>query len=93
MRRLKHANVVRYMGTATCGSGQYILMELLAGGSIRQMLSEPPYTRGLPLERLRLYTVQLLEGLHFLHAAMVIHRDLKVTLTPPHPLPPIPSFR
>ena len=31
----------------------------------------------MPLDRLRAYSVQLLSGLHFLHAAMIIHRDLK----------------
>jgi len=77
MRRLRHKHIVRYLGTATCGADNYILMELVPGGSIKQVLSEPPNREGLSLEQLRVYGVQLLAGLHFLHAAMIIHRDLK----------------
>ena len=46
MRRLRHAHIVRYLGTACCGPDNYILMELVPGGSIKQMLSEEAYRNG-----------------------------------------------
>lgn len=77
MRRLKHEHIVSFLGRAACGLDSYILMELLTGGSVRQMLSEAPFQDGLPVGYLRAYSVQLFAGLHYLHGAMVVHRDLK----------------
>ena len=73
MRRLRHPNIVEYIGAATCSAGeQYILLELCEGGSVRQLLDRE-HRAGLPHATLHSYGVQLL----YLHEQMIIHRDLK----------------
>ena len=77
MRHLRHPNIVEYIGAATCSEGeQCILLELCEGGSVRQLLDRE-HRAGLPHATLHSYGVQLLHALHYLHAHMIIHRDLK----------------
>ena len=65
-----------YLGSANRDGERYILLELCAGGSVRQLL-DMRHPRGLPHDLLHSYGAQLLVGLHFLHGHMIIHRDLK----------------
>ena len=77
MQRLRHEHIVRYLGTARSQHAEtYILMEYVVGGTLKAML-ERSYPRGLPHAALQRYARQLLRGLHFLHEAMIVHRDLK----------------
>ena len=66
MRRLRHENIVQYIGEARCGGERYILLEYCSGGSVRQLL-ESEFRQGLPHHLLASYATQLLHGLHFLH--------------------------
>mmetsp|Transcript_54672 Transcript_54672/g.119274 ORF Transcript_54672/g.119274 Transcript_54672/m.119274 type:complete len:590 (+) Transcript_54672:285-2054(+) len=76
MQKLRHANIVQYLGSATHQSDQYILMEYLGGGSVHALI-QGQHPNGLPMPMLHSYGKQMLAGLHFLHGEMVIHRDLK----------------
>ena len=76
MRHMRHTNIVAYLGGAHARGERYILLEYCSGGSVRQLL-ERRHPTGLPDAKLASYGVQTLNGLHFLHEHMVIHRDLK----------------
>lgn len=74
MRRLHHPHVVTYLGANREGNSLRIYMEFVGGGTVGSVLA-----RGgaLPEELTRNYTAQLLEGLEYLHASHILHRDLK----------------
>jgi len=84
LKMLTHRNVVRYIGTDVCESGDYvdILMEFVAGGSIKALIQK--YS-GLDEAVIRSYAKQILKGLIYLHENRIVHRDLKganILLTP-----------
>lgn len=84
LKMLTHQNVVRYLGTDVCDSGDYvdILMEYVAGGSIKMLIQK---YLGLDEAVIRSYSKQILKGLTYLHENRIVHRDLKganILLTP-----------
>lgn len=52
----------------------FMLLEYMAGGSLSSLLKD---FGPLPLELIRKYTAQIVEGLVFLHKSKIVHRDLK----------------
>ncbi|XP_062861470.1 uncharacterized protein map3k19 [Trichomycterus rosablanca] len=74
LKNLEHPNIVGFLGTALSGNIISILMEYIPGGSISNVLSR---FGPLPEKVFALYTTQIVEGVYYLHANRVIHRDLK----------------
>ncbi|XP_043104450.1 mitogen-activated protein kinase kinase kinase 19-like [Puntigrus tetrazona] len=74
LKTLHHTNIVGFLGTALCENTVSIFMEYVPGGSISNILSR---FGPLPEKVFILYTRQILEGVAYLHANRVIHRDLK----------------
>ena len=73
MRRVNHRNVVRTFEVSNDGEIVYFTMEYAAGRSLLELIQK----RSLSREDLRLFTIQLCEGLEAIHDAGIIHRDLK----------------
>ena len=57
MRKLRHPHIVRYCGVARHAAKTYILMEYVAGGSLKELV-ERNHPRGLPPPLLWRYGVQ-----------------------------------
>ena len=76
LKSLKHPNIVRYLGSEHRPASQsyFVLMELVAGGSLANLVSR--FGR-LEEDLLRNYVRQTLLGLKYLHAHGVAHRDIK----------------
>ena len=72
LARINHPNVVRVYEHGVIGGHAYLAMELVSGGSLKQMLGQP-WER---YEALRLM-LKLGRALQAVHSAGVIHRDLK----------------
>jgi eukaryotic-like serine/threonine-protein kinase len=74
LKALKHPNIVRCFGGGRQGSEIYLVMELVAGGSIAGLVRR----RGrLPWETTIDYALQVCDGLAYAHEWGIIHRDLK----------------
>ncbi|KAJ1731710.1 ATP binding [Coemansia sp. Benny D160-2] len=74
LKGLDHKNVVKYLGTDMDDTNLYIFLEYVSGGSVSSALA----SFGMfPETLVRTYTAQILEGLVYLHAQGIIHRDIK----------------
>ncbi len=76
LKSLNHPNIIRYLGTEVADNkkGMDILLEFVPGGSIRSLLDK---FDSFDEKLVMIYTRQMLEGLKYLHANDIIHRDLK----------------
>ncbi|XP_071418438.1 mitogen-activated protein kinase kinase kinase 19 [Pithys albifrons albifrons] len=74
LKTLKHVNIVTYLGTCLEDNILSIFMEFVPGGSISSVINR---FGPLPEVVLCKYTEQILQGVAYLHANSVVHRDIK----------------
>ncbi|NXM24714.1 M3K19 kinase, partial [Oxyruncus cristatus] len=74
LKTLKHVNIVTYLGTCLEHNVLSIFMEFVPGGSISSIINR---FGPLPEVVLCRYTRQILQGVAYLHANCVVHRDIK----------------
>lgn len=81
LRRIRHPNVITVMAVCRVPPALSILTEFVAGGSFFELLHGPPHTkrRDISLEPEDLLPVmqQISAALAYLHAMLVVHRDVK----------------
>jgi mitogen-activated protein kinase kinase kinase len=74
MEMLHHPNVVEYYGIEVHRDKVYIFEEYCQGGSLAALLEHGRIEdEGI----IQVYTMQMLEGLAYLHSKGVVHRDIK----------------
>lgn len=74
MELLHHPNVVEYYGIEVHRDKVYIFEEYCQGGSLAALLEHGRFEdEGI----MQIYTMQMLEGLAYLHSMGVVHRDIK----------------
>lgn len=74
LEMLNHPNVVQYFGVEVHRDKVYIFMEFCEGGSLASLLTHGRIEDEMVLQ---VYTLQMLEGLAYLHQSGVVHRDIK----------------
>src|SRR5262249_1150421 len=70
---LNHPNIVTVYGIGREGSTDYLVMELVAGKTLRELLFAGP----LPVKRALQISAHIADGLAKAHEAGIVHRDLK----------------
>ncbi len=70
---LSHPNILTIYDIGSVDSTIYIAMELIEGGTLRDLTASGP----VPTKKLLELSVQIAEGLAAAHAAGIVHRDLK----------------
>ncbi|XP_038182240.1 cyclin-dependent kinase 3 isoform X2 [Arvicola amphibius] len=75
LKELKHPNIVKLLDVIHREKKLYLVFEFLTQDLKKHMDSAP--TPELPLNIVKSYLSQLLQGLNFCHCHRVIHRDLK----------------
>ncbi|CUG90027.1 protein kinase, putative [Bodo saltans] len=74
LRKLSHRRIVQYRGIAVQDEMMCILLEYVAGGSLQSLVN----TFGWFGENVvKIYTMQILQGLEYLHHQHVVHGDIK----------------
>ena len=74
LKLLKNPYIVEYRESFNTRDMLYIVMEFVENGSLSNILRK---FGKLPEALVAMYTLQVLEGLNFLHEQGVIHRDIK----------------
>ncbi|HJW14760.1 MAG TPA: serine/threonine-protein kinase, partial [Thermoanaerobaculia bacterium] len=69
---LNHPNIVTIHEIGDAGDIRFLVMELVAGSTLRELMSQ-----SLPLRKQLQIAAQVAEGLARAHAAGIVHRDLK----------------
>jgi len=75
LRKVKHDNVVRFIGACTRLPHLCIVTEFMSGGSLYDYLHRQEGTLKLPT--LVKYAIDVSRGMEYLHENEIIHRDLK----------------
>jgi len=74
--RLRHPNLVLFMGASTRSSPPLIVTEFCAGGTVFALLHEKKDVHIAWTQRLKM-AADVAKGMNFLHVRQVVHRDLK----------------
>ncbi|XP_030511678.2 serine/threonine-protein kinase STY46-like isoform X2 [Rhodamnia argentea] len=75
MRKVRHKNVVQFIGACTKPPNLYIVTEFMSGGSVYDYLHKQKGVFKLPM--LLKVAIDVAKGMHYLHQNNIIHRDLK----------------
>lgn len=74
--RLRHQNIITFVGACKKPPVFCIITEYLAGGSLRKYLHhQEPHS--VPLELVLKLSLDIARGMQYLHSQGIIHRDLK----------------
>lgn len=74
LQRVKHPNIVTYLGGGSDGQSLYYIMEVIDGGTVKELLEA---TGPLPWSAVAEIGIQTCRALQWAHNHGVVHRDLK----------------
>ncbi|KAK8944175.1 Serine/threonine-protein kinase HT1 [Platanthera zijinensis] len=75
MRKIRHKNVVQFIGACTQPPSLFIVTEFMSGGSLYDFLHKQKGVFKLP--SLLRVAIDVCKGMNYLHQNNIIHRDLK----------------
>eukprot|EP00759_Apiculatamorpha_spiralis_P023354 PhF_6_TR27154/c0_g1_i1/m.39682 len=74
LQKLRHDDIVSFLGTAIVGQYLIIITEYVSGGPLSGALES--FSK-IPIPSLKRYLTDVLRGLDYLHSNGIIHRDVK----------------
>ena len=74
LRQLNHPNIVKMLDATETNDQQYLVMEYVPGGSLRDLLDE---TAQLSIQRVLYIALDLADALTRSHRLRILHRDIK----------------
>ncbi len=74
LRQLNHPNIVKMLDACECDGAHYLIMEYVAGGSLRSVLETE---RQLSVQRVLYIALDLADALTRAHRLGILHRDIK----------------
>jgi serine/threonine protein kinase len=74
LRSLRHRRIVSYLGFACEEDHLCILLEYVAGGSLHSLIAK---FQSFVEPVVRIYAMQILQGLEYLHSKNIVHADIK----------------
>eukprot|EP00457_Paulinella_chromatophora_P003033 gb/GEZN01003038.1/.p1 GENE.gb/GEZN01003038.1/~~gb/GEZN01003038.1/.p1 ORF type:complete len:618 (+),score=102.51 gb/GEZN01003038.1/:121-1974(+) len=78
LKRLRHPNIVQFLGSCRTDGSLCIITEYLSGGSLEDLLEKNLDARKkMSLRQIITFALQICKGLNWLHHRGIIHRDLK----------------
>ncbi len=77
--RLSHPHIVKVLDAGEVRGHPFVVMEYLAGGSLKDRMGGGPGGRAAPMspQSLRGWLLELAKAIDFLHAQSHVHRDVK----------------
>ncbi|KAG0583370.1 hypothetical protein KC19_3G131200 [Ceratodon purpureus] len=75
MRKVRHKNVVQFIGACTIAPNLCIITEYMSGGSVYDYLRKQKALLKMPM--LLRVAIDVSKGMDYLHQNKIIHRDLK----------------
>lgn len=76
LRELHHPNIIKVYEVGETQEQVYLVMEYLAGGTLKAYLNAH---HPIPLEKIQQLSLQICDGLAEIHQRGIVHRDLKTT--------------
>jgi len=73
MKRIRHKNIVQFIGASTAKPGLFLVVEYMENGSVHDYLRKGP----LPYADILKIALEVARGMDYLHRCHIIHRDLK----------------
>lgn len=74
LKLFKHENIVRLLQVFREEEKLYLVFEYVERTVLEELESSPD---GIPLEKLKSITYQMVKALDFLHSHDIVHRDVK----------------
>ena len=74
LRTLEHPCIVQYLGFEETHENYLMFLEFVSGGNVQQLLEQ---FGSFDETVVRLYALQMLQGLEYLHSRGVVHGDIK----------------
>ena len=74
LRKLNHPSIIKMLASIHENDHHYLVMEYVAGGSLRELLEDQPQ---LPVDRVLEIALDLADALTRAHRLHIIHRDIK----------------
>eukprot|EP01103_Thecamoeba_quadrilineata_P006051 TRINITY_DN15787_c0_g1_i1.p1 TRINITY_DN15787_c0_g1~~TRINITY_DN15787_c0_g1_i1.p1 ORF type:complete len:561 (+),score=96.65 TRINITY_DN15787_c0_g1_i1:2-1684(+) len=76
LQKLRHPNIVLFMGIARSNETYYIVQEFAKGGSLYKLVSNPK-NKIPPLTQVK-FVLEISQALSYIHTKNLLHRDLKM---------------